>query len=365
MCKSMGEIDITAIDAKIRKKFTDERTRLPEFREKIEELDGMLSTPDQSYRVDRSLRKARDELAAYMEDIEVGNSLNFYLEESAQLIHKFKAMLSTRIKTSFMGRKKQNDGPKRKIIREYLEIARRHTQVDVLQEKEESEILCVNCPNLKNFEILDDNTYVCQECFSQQEIIKHTPSWNDIDRVNISQKYMYDRKVHFRDCIHQYQGKQNSTIPQKIYDDLENEFENHYLLVGNKDTVKGDRFVKITKDLIRLFLGELGYNKHYENVHLIHYNFTGIKPDDISHLEDQLLDDFDSLTETYDSMFKHLSRKSFISTQYVLFQLLRRHKHPCNVSDFNILKTQDRKAFHDEITRACFISMGWNHVSLS
>jgi ribosomal protein S24E len=365
MAKSMGEIDIIAIDAKIRKKFADERARLPEFRGRIEELDVMLLTPEQSRRVQSSLEQARGDLAVYMEDVEVGDSLNFYLEESAELIQKFKKMLSTRIKTSFMGRKKQNDGPKRKIVREYLEIARRHTEVEVLNEKSESEIVCGNCPNVKNFEILDDNTYVCQECYSQQQVIRHTPSWNDIDRVNISQKYMYDRKVHFRDCIHQYQGKQNSTIPKKIYDDLEYEFGKHYLLVGSKTTEKGKRFEKITKELIRLFLGELGYNKHYENVHLIHYNFTGIKPDDISHLEDKLLDDFDSLTEIYDSMFKHLTRKSFISTQYVLFQLLRRHKHPCNVSDFNILKTQDRKAFHDEITRACFISVGWNHVSLS
>jgi hypothetical protein len=117
----------------------------------------------------------------------------------------------------------------------------------------------------------------------------------------------------------------------------------------------------VTKELITIFLRELGYNKHYENVHLIHYNFTNIKPDDISHLEDKLLDDFDILTALYDKIFKHINRKNFINTQYVLFQLLCRHKHPCVPEDFSILKTIDRKAFHDDICKDLFTLNGWNH----
>ena len=58
-----------------------------------------------------------------------------------------------------------------------------------------------------------------------------------------------------------------------------------------------------------IFLKELNYPKHYENVHLIHYNFTGIKPDDILYLEDKLLDDFDLLIDLYHKTFKHIKRK--------------------------------------------------------
>jgi hypothetical protein len=109
-----------------------------------------------------------------------------------------------------------------------------------------------------------------------------------------------------------------------------------------------------------MFLKELEYTKHYENANLIHYNITGNKPDDIGYLEDSLLNDFDILTELYDKKFKHLDRKNFINTQYVLFQLLLRHKHPCNKDDFNILKTVDRKTFHDEICKSLFEELGWN-----
>ena len=178
----------------------------------------------------------------------------------------------------------------------------------------------------------------------------------------MSSKYMYDRKVHFRDCIKQYQGKQNSTVSDKIYNKLQEQFERHHLLVGDSSTPKEIRYKNITKKHIMIFLKELGYPNHYENVHLIHYHLTNVKPDDISYLEDILLDDFDTLTVLYDSLFKHINRKNFINTQYVLYQLLRRHKHECNKEEFIILKTIDRKFFHDEVGKLLFEHLNWNHT---
>jgi hypothetical protein len=45
----------------------------------------------------------------------------------------------------------------------------------------------------------------------------------------------------------------------------------------------------------------------------------------------------------------------------VLYQLLRRHRHECNKEEFIILKTIDRKFFHDEICKVLFEEKGWNH----
>lgn len=136
-------------------------------------------------------------------------------------------------------------------------------------------------------------------------------------------------------------------------------------MVGDKNTKKEIRFSKITKNHIQLFLKDLDYTKHYENVNLIHYNLTGIKPDDISHIEDALLEDFDRLTEMYDEIYKNkTSRKNFINTQHVLYQLLRKHKHPCKKSDFAVLKTFDRQSFHDEISSHLFACLGWSYTIL-
>ena len=268
---------------------------------------------------------------------------------------------------NFLGKPIKNDKEKTKIIYKYLEIAKKYINIELDIEKKNNsnkeKIICNNCKNKKEFDIVDGDTYICLECFSQQVIFKHTSSYKDCDRINISSKYEYDRKIHFRDCINQYGGKQNSTIEQVVYDDLEIQFEKHYLLVGDKNTVKQERFKNITKEHIMIFLKDLGYTKHYENVNLIHCNMTGKKPDDISYLEDKLIADFDKLTELYDKMYKDIERKNFINTQYVLFQLLKRHKHPCKEEDFSILKTTDRKTFHDDITKKLFEFLGWNFKS--
>ena len=358
--KSMSELDILSIDTNIRKNFEDEFLKLDEHKEKLQEIEETLKNENLRLRIKNSLEKAKNDLQIYINDLTTQKQLYFYIMETVTFIEQYKDILKIPVKVSFIGKIVKNDKEKLKIIENYIEVASKYVDIEFEKSKTQK-VTCPNCSNKKEFDIIDGNTYICTKCYARQTVMKHNSSYTDIDRVNISCKYTYDRKVHFRDCINQYQGKQNSTIHQKIYDDLEIQFERHHLLNGGKETVKEIRFKDITKNHVLIFLKELGYSKHYENVHLIHYNFTDIKPDDISYLEEQLLDDFDVLTDLYDKKFKHINRKNFINTQYVLFQLLRRHRHPCKKEEFIILKTIDRKFFHDEICKDLFEELGWNH----
>ena len=106
---------------------------------------------------------------------------------------------------------------------------------------------------------MTDNSYICRDCGMTYDFIIHQSSYRDVERVNITTKYTYDPKVHFRDCINQFQGKQNSTIDKKVYEDLIREFKNHQLLIGDENTSKKIRFSKITKDHIYLFLKETNH----------------------------------------------------------------------------------------------------------
>ena len=137
------------------------------------------------------------------------------------------------------------------------------------------------------------------------------------------------------------------------------------MLLGKKGDDKLVRYKKITKDHVLMFLKELEFSKHYENLNLIHYNMTGKKPDDISHLEDKLLADFEILVDAYDKHFRDkVDRTSFISTFIVLYQLLKKHKHNCKKEDFVILKTMERKSFHDDVCGQLFKILGWNFSPL-
>jgi hypothetical protein len=166
--------------------------------------------------------------------------------------------------------------------------------------------------------------------------------------------------------MNQLQGKQNSTIDPKVYDDIERQLDIYGLLKGDKNTPKHIRYEKVTKQHIFFFLKETKHTRHYEDSILIYHNLTGKKVDDISHLENQLMEDFDQISATYDKLYKFtglVDRKSFINTQYVLYQLLIKYKYPCDKKDFNTLKTVDRKAFHDQILSTIFQHLNWNYVS--
>uniref|UniRef100_A0A6C0CXV9 Uncharacterized protein n=1 Tax=viral metagenome TaxID=1070528 RepID=A0A6C0CXV9_9ZZZZ len=356
----MSDIDILNIDIMIRQNFENESRKLIEYEKSLDNINKSLNLNSLNSKHTSILNKAKNELEFYIYNIKDKTDLNFYISESIELLEQYKNILKIPQKMSFVGKQVKNDKEKQKIIDIYLEIASKYVNINIEKKgNKPSKIICNNCSNKKEFEIEGD-TYICNQCFSQQIILRHTSSFNDVDRVNISSKYIYDRKIHFRDCINQYQGTQNSTVEPKVYNDLEEQFELHHLLIGEKDTPKEKRFANITKVHVTMFLKELGYTKHYENVHLIHYNITGIQPDQIGYLEEQLLDDFDILIELYDKMFKNINRKNFINTQYVLFQLLTRHKHPCTHEDFTILKTIDRKNFHDDVCRQLFEHLGWN-----
>jgi hypothetical protein len=213
--------------------------------------------------------------------------------------------------------------------------------------------------------IVDEEKCLCMHCGYQIDILGNSTSYKDINRVNITYKFSYERIVHFRDCINQYQGKQNSLIDEKVYSDLEKQFELHNLLVGSKSDPRDIRFKNISKDHITMFLKETNNSKYYEHLFLIYNHITGKKNDDISHLEKVLLSDFETLSNLYDKKFikeRKIERKSFINAQYVLYQLLRKYKYPCKQEDFNIIKTLDRKSFHDDILSELFQDLSWNYT---
>ena len=366
------DIDILDIDSKIIRSFDDDKCKIDDYDNRMMELEESLKLNSLTQRTIKSIQESIQELSDHINDIRSNRTYNYYIIESAEILEKYKNILKQPQKVNFIGKAIKNNKEKNKLVQQYIDIASKYVTIEMESKdkhsppvKKEKKITCNNCNNNKEFDIEEGNIYICLVCSSQQFILRNVTSYKDINRINISSKYMYDRKIHFRDCINQYQGKQNSSISQEVYDDLIREFESHHLIESlEKCKNPNDRLKHITKEHISIFLKELSYTKHYENINLIHYHLTGIKPDDIGYLEDKLLDDFDIITEAYDRIFKNLDRKNFINTQYILYQLLIRHKHPCKKEDFSMLKTIDRKNFHDEECKKLFEEIKFSFLPL-
>ena len=364
----MPIIDIIDMHEKIKNYFQSQEKLVPDYQKKIENLETYINENQLNEVSKNKIRLEINHLKSEIDNIITNKTLCFYLNETDEIITDYKKIIEKPIVMSFFGKSDDSSNEKNEIIIRYIKACEKYVDLNLFRnciEKSpavKQKICCKECNN-KNVELIEKNIIVCLGCGYQNEITKNSTSYKDVKRVNISSKYTYERKIHFKDCINQYQGKQNSTIPPILLETIDKLLESHGLLEGDENTPKNIRYKKVKKDHILIFLKETGNSKYYEDVFLIFHLITGKKLDDISHLEANLLEDFDTLTNLYDKKFKQnkkINRKSFINTQYVLYQLLKKYKHPCKKEDFNILKTLDRKSFHDDICKELFEELGWN-----
>lgn len=230
-------------------------------------------------------------------------------------------------------------------------------------------IRCFTCNNecQNDFEVDENNKKICLRCSREINTIETGHTHQDYNRVNIISKFVHNRVLHLQECIKQFQGKQNCKISETVYADLTKKFKTYRLLIDsdNYHVV----YSKITPQHISIFLKELGYVKHYKNVNAIYYALTNKRVADISHLEHKLIEDFKELVALYNSLHTkdkpdELQRKNFMNVHYLLFQLLKRHGYSCKIDDFSMLKTIDRKIFHDKICGNLFEKLGWNFTPI-
>lgn len=287
---------------------------------------------------------------------EVINSINHYTTQINYLknVHLFYIMKTSELIESH-NMNNQDISKLYKTIKEYIET----DSINSPSQNVNIRIVCSICKG-DCFDVKDGTTYTCRSCGNQKDLPNISPMYKDTSRIMTSLRYTYKRKIHFKDCINQYQGKQNVNIDENVILQIKNSIHLHKLN-------DGINYSRVTKEHILMFLKDTNNAKHYEDINLIYKIITGKHVDDIGYLEETLMNDFSALSDLYDKKFKQtnrIERKSFINTQYVLFQLLKRHNHICNKEDFNILKTVDRRTLHEEIITELFDELGWNYTSL-
>lgn len=344
--------NIIEIHTSILKTFEDEEKEIPILSSRLELLKKLN---------DISIQSQIEHIESRLDSVKNRNNFYFYILKAVPLLEEYRMEINRPIEINFMGAVKKRDNSKLdNIINQYENIVKNYIQivpeVDPVQES-----ICPTCKQKNSSIINSDNICTCSYCGTEQDEFLSTFSYRDVERINISSKYQYDRRVHFKECINQFQGKQNSTIKPDVYEKLEEQLRIHGLV--NDSPIREEKYKRVTKKHIGLLLKEIGYASHYEDLNLIYRNITGQQLDDISSLEAVLIEDFDKLSKLYDEEYiktRKLSRKNFINTQYVLFQLLRRHRYPCNQTDFSFLKTIERKMFHDIICSHLFEKLGWN-----
>ena len=188
--------------------------------------------------------------------------------------------------------------------------------------------------------------------------------YDDIGRVNLNQKYKYERKCHFRDTLQQFQGTQNKQINDKVYKDLEDMILKHSLVDNTYDDIR--KYNKVNIIHIRTFLRESGYYNHYEDSQLIYSKLTGKNSPNISKHEKDLYKDFDDLVLAFMQLPENIrqNRKNFLNNKYVLSQLLKRRNIKIQDCYLDCLKTPSRRKEHDDIYSMCCNILNWTFTPI-
>lgn len=368
MLKIKTSEDILGIDKKIQKKLTGNISKdINEKKDKIKEIDEILSGFDDilQYRDLVRLKNQRDILEKEVNNILYNEQLYYYLQQTSFFIEKYKKLLKKKISISFVKTKKtkksKDVAEKESIISNYLKIAREYINIEnMIVECVNNKTKC-DCGS-KSFDTSKDHVRVCINCGEEIDIYGNVSSYSDIERINTSNKYAYDRRAHFRDTVYRYQGTQNNTISQKVYDDLEEQFNIHGLL--SSSDVKCEKYKRITKEHINIFLKETGHSKHYEDNIFIWSEMTGNKPPNISDIENKLFEEHEEMLRVYDEEIKTDDRKNFLNAKYVLYQLLLKRNRKCDRYDFNVLKTEDRLDWHNDTCDKIFTVLEWTFTEI-
>ena len=211
-----------------------------------------------------------------------------------------------------------------------------------------------HCPECKSTKIMIDNldNYTCQECGMVEPFIGENQTYKEEQSREFKSEYPYSRENHFREWINQFQGRENTFIPNEVLEQIRYEFKK----------MRITELSQITQDSVRKILKKLKLNKYYEHAPFITANITGKPPPQIEDdMEDQLIQMFKIIQEPFRKN-KPASRKNFLSYSYVLykfFELLGRDEF---LPYLQLLKSKEKLRQCDNIWKLICCDLQWEFI---
>ncbi len=197
-------IDIIQLDIKIKKLIEDETTNLSTHLLKLNQLQNTHSCTT-IYRDKKVLENDIANLTQTILDVENNTLLAEYIYLTSAIVDEYKKLNFIPVTVSFFNNAMSDPNEDRKnvLINQFINIASKYIDIPTYK-KETIEKFSCSCGNTGDFS-QNCNSIKCEQCGEEKHIYCVQTSFKDIDRVNLSQKYKYKRKVHFRDTLNQYQ----------------------------------------------------------------------------------------------------------------------------------------------------------------
>jgi hypothetical protein len=183
-------------------------------------------------------------------------------------------------------------------------------EIPNLQEYALSSEICTNCCKGEYIINEEEGTYNCHNCghFVLQYV--NTPKHFNNEAPGEVTYTTYDRLIHFKEILSQFQAKETTKIPEEMVKNIANR-------------IRKERITDISEidyDKMRDILRTLGYNHYFEHIQLINSIF-GIEPPQMDkELYDTLCVLFMETRKPW-ALYCPPNRTNFFNYTYVLYQL--------------------------------------------
>jgi len=210
---------------------------------------------------------------------------------------------------------------------------------------------CSNC-NIDKILNQSEGIYVCKNCGEVEMIIIESERPNYKDIVPEKPGYPYKRMNHFNECLSQFQAKESTEIPKKIYDKI--------LLELHKNRIYD--FTKLTIPYMKQILKKLDLSKYYEHVAHIMSKLSKKAPPTINRdVEEKLRHMFTQVNNKFD---KHCpkSRVNFLSYSYVLHKFFELLEMDNFMKCFPLLKSREKLRELDDMWKNICADLRWQFI---
>jgi rubrerythrin len=215
------------------------------------------------------------------------------------------------------------------------------------------ERVCPHCGNTDLTVISAEAIVLCPICYTVEEILIESdkPGFKDNQKSEISY-FSYARKNHLQEWISQIQGREHTSIPDSVYDQILTELKKQKF--ENVANLKGAKLKEVMK--------KLRLNKYFEHINHILCHLNGTPVVNLSpELENQLRRMF-QLIQTPFLEHAPSKRKNFLSYSYVLHKFLQLLGEDEYMSHFPLLKSRQKLHAQDQIWKKICQTLKWEFI---
>lgn len=210
---------------------------------------------------------------------------------------------------------------------------------------------CTKCKGPNVFVDICSSDQVCQDCGYAEFVQTSERSYKEEQDNDQNIVYSYKKENHFNEWISQFQGREVTSIPPEVYDQLRDEFK--------KQKIKQS---DVSHSTVRTLLKKLKLNKYYEHVPHIASFLSGKKPPTMSiELEEKLRLMFSKIQKPFENNCPE-DRKNFLSYSYILYKFCELLSEDSFLPCFPLLKSKEKLYKQDQIWKKICEDLQWEFI---